>query len=59
MVKVTDVSGRNIYNAKGMGLQVFSFGESFVAGVNLVEERQGSNVETVEAMKLNEDNFCL
>ena len=52
MVKVTDVSGRNIYNAKGMGLQVFSFGESFVAGANLVEERQGSNVKTVEAMKL-------
>ncbi len=50
-IRVIDVNGRSMYTAKGLPEQAFRFGESFAAGVYMIEVRQGEEVKNLKAVK--------
>ncbi len=51
-VRVTDVSGKNLYATKGLPEQTIRFGEGFIPGTYLIEVRQGDIVKTLKAIKI-------
>ena len=51
-LRVMDINGRTLHQAKGQAEQSFRFGASFAQGIYLVEVRQGEEVKTVKAVKI-------
>ncbi len=52
-LRITDATGKMVYTAKGTPNQTFRFGEMLGNGIYMVEIRQGGEVQTVKAVKVN------
>ena len=52
-VRVIDINGKTIYATKGLPEQTYRFGQSFAPGMYLIEVRQGDEVKTLKAVKVN------
>ncbi len=52
-VRVIDINGKTIYATKGLPEQTYRFGQSFAPGMYMIEVRQGDEVKTVKAVKIN------
>ncbi len=50
-IRVMDATGRSMYETKGLPGQAFRFGEQLLAGVYLVEIKQGDEVRIMKAVK--------
>ena len=51
-VRIMDVNGKTVYNAKTMPEHSLRIGESFISGVYMIEVRQGDQVKTLKAVKV-------
>ena len=51
LVKVVDVNGKSVYEAKGQPEQLFIFGEKLANGLYLIKVTQGDEVKTIKAVK--------
>ncbi len=51
-LKVTDINGKIVYQNKSTTEHAFSFGESFINGVYIVEVRKGDEIKIMKAVKL-------
>ena len=52
-IRVLDVNGKIVYAAKGLNHQSIRFGETFAPGMYMIEVRQGDEVKTLKAVKIN------
>ena len=50
-IAVTDIYGRTLYNAKGSGDQVYTFGKNFVAGIYFIRIIKGTDLKTIKLVK--------
>ena len=51
VVKVFDISGKQVHVAKGSANNNFRFGENFISGVYIVEVRQGGQSKQLKMLK--------
>ena len=50
-LKVFDIHGRVVYTTRGSANQSYRFGDKFVAGIYLVEVRQGDKRSVIQIVK--------
>ncbi len=50
-MRVVDMYGRTVYQAKGTANQSYKFGQQFAGGVYIVEIIQGEHVKTLKVVK--------
>ncbi len=51
-LRVMDVNGKVVYTAQGRSNQSFTFGETFMIGMYMIEVRQGDEVKILKAIKM-------
>lgn len=51
LITVTDILGKKVYQAEGINNQQYKFGQNFMAGMYLVQVKQGNNVQTIKLIK--------
>ena len=50
-IAVTDIYGRILYNTKGSGDQIYTFGKNFVAGIYFMRIIKGTELKTIKLVK--------
>jgi hypothetical protein len=51
LITVTDIPGRKVYEAEGMGKSQYRFGKEFKAGIHIVQVIQGYEKRTIKLVK--------